>query len=131
MTPGVSWVRCQPRCLLGPMVPPAERRQITEAGGPAQVIRNCVVQIAAHGGSATTGCRARPLPYLDQVLQPPPGPVPRDLVPVIAPAVVEWAGPESGEPSDEGFAGGRPGRRGRSGLAAARTRRVGRARRTC
>src|SRR5258708_5996849 len=56
--------------LFGAVMPPAQRRQITLAGGGALVVGEGVVQVAAGGGAAASGEGAGPLPGADQVLEP-------------------------------------------------------------
>jgi len=56
-------------CLLGRVMPSAQRGQIAFAGAPALVIRHRVVIVAPPGGPPAAREAAGPVPGLDQVPQ--------------------------------------------------------------
>ena len=57
------------RCLLGAMVPSAQRRQIAPAGPAAPVKGHGVIDVAPDGGPSAAGEAAGALPDMDQMPQ--------------------------------------------------------------
>src|SRR5260221_13169153 len=102
--------------LFRAVMPPAQRRQITLAGGAALVVGEGVVQVASGCGAAASGEGAGPLPGADQVLEPVRWLVSGTLAEVAAGPVFEPVEPQPGEPRP---AAPRPVRRaGRAGSGA-------------
>src|SRR5258707_12698879 len=83
-------------------MPPAQRRQITLAGGAVLVVGEGVVQVAAGGGAAASGEGAGPLPGADQVLEPVRRVVSGTLAEVAAGPVFEPVEPQPGQPRPAG-----------------------------